>query len=80
MSGPSPIRRLVAALGLLALLPIAVMLVGGQLTLVEAGVRGAVVLVAAVLLRRVLDLVIRGLVVSVELGREELEPAEQPES
>ena len=84
MSGPSPIRRLAAALGLSALLPISVMLVAGQLSLVEAGARGAVVLVAAVLLRRVVDMLVRSLVATVEVGRdegkvggEELEAAEQ---
>lgn len=55
MNGPSTVKRLVAVVGLIALAVLGGLLVTGQLTLVEAGIRAAAVLLAAVVLRRVTE-------------------------
>lgn len=49
---PAPVRRIVAACGLIALVPIALRLYHGVLTPLEAAGRGVTVLVAVLLLTR----------------------------
>lgn len=49
---PAPVRRIVAACGLIALVPIALRLYGGDLTPLEAALRASLVLVAVLLLTR----------------------------
>jgi hypothetical protein len=48
-----PVRRVAGALGLLALLPTALMLLGGQITLEVAAIRAAITLVSACVVARV---------------------------
>jgi hypothetical protein len=47
---PAPIRRIAAAAGLIALVPLAVRLYTGELTAAEAALRGLAVLLAVVVL------------------------------
>lgn len=75
MNGPSTVKRLVAVVGLVALAVLGGLLVTGQLTLVEAGVRAAAVFVAAVGLRLVAERIILVLASSLE----GMEPAPEHE-
>ncbi|MEX1004682.1 MAG: hypothetical protein WD990_08400 [Acidimicrobiia bacterium] len=58
VNGPSTVKRLVAVVGLIALAVLGGLLVTGQLTLVEAGVRAAAVFLAAIGLRVVTERII----------------------
>lgn len=66
MNGPSTVKRLVAVVGLIALAVLGGLLITGQLTLVEAGIRAAAVFVAAVGLRMVAERIILALAGSLE--------------
>lgn len=48
-----PIRRIVAALGLITIIPLALSLIQGNVTLMDAAQRGALTLVAVVVANRI---------------------------
>ena len=63
---PGPLRRIIAGIGLVAIVPIATMTITGVLTPAEAGVRAAVVFGVVLLLTRVVDLVLSSVAASYE--------------
>lgn len=58
----SPIHRLSATGGLIALVPVALLLFQDRLTLLEAGARGVAILAAVLVVRWVTDRTVRGVV------------------
>lgn len=61
-----PLRTFVASIGLIALVPIAWMVVHGDLAPVDAGIRAAVVLGAVLVVGRIVDMVLSALAASLE--------------
>lgn len=66
---PAPVRRLTAAAGLVALVPVAMMLIADYLTPREAATRALIILVAVLVLTRLLGLGLRVMVGSLEGNR-----------
>lgn len=60
-----PLRRLIGALGLVCLVPIAWLLATGAITLLDAAFRALITLVAVLVVGRVLGWFVEGLAVSV---------------
>lgn len=75
MTGPSTVKRLVAVAGLISVAVLGGLLVTGQLTLAEAGLRAAAVFAAAVGVRLVAERIILVLAGSLE----GLQPAPEAE-
>ena len=63
---PGPLRRMIAAVGLAAIVPVALMTLSGVLTPAEAGVRAAMVFGVVLLLTRVADLLLSSVAASYE--------------
>lgn len=73
-----PLRRIVAALGLVALAPIAAMLVTGAISPEEAAFRAVVVGVVTVLLGRIAQRIVTSLLRRVERRAEDREDGAVP--
>ena len=63
-----PLRRATASLGLLALVPLGLLLATGALAPVDAAVRGVITVVGVVVLGRLADRGLQGLIAVVERG------------
>ena len=63
---PGPLRRVIAGIGLAAIVPIAYLTVTGVLTPAEAGVRAAIVFAAVLFFTRLADLVLSSVAASYE--------------
>jgi hypothetical protein len=64
---PGPLRRMVGLLGLLALIPIAVLILTGALDLVTAAQRALVVLLVVVIFGRLTGMFLRSVAARIEL-------------
>jgi hypothetical protein len=63
MSGPQTFKRLVAAAGLLLVVPIALQLISGTITPFDAGIRALVLFAGVVVARRLANLTPRPVMV-----------------
>lgn len=66
MMSTGPLRRITGAIGLIALLPIALLLAAGSLTPEEAAVRALIVGVVTVVLGNLMRVVLSGLLARIE--------------